>query len=266
MRPAADSPDGGVPDVAVYAQHRHGARRRWQDVEKQRGRPDTPVVYVARGSHASYFQRGRHKTDAWYDVADGRRPAPKLALEIVSDATHPWLRWPGRWGDTMARDKLDIDQTSPTGPGTKAHWRNPDLLLDDARPSLLSRPPRAPDVQLTRGTDERLQIRYDFGDRDPKPLALVVTINSRNEEGVPPITSTFEDVARKPKGTIATEIPLHPAHHYDVYASTVAGDPPAASESQLTLIDALEPERQRPFTQEVAQKIGKLFATIRGDG
>ena len=194
------APDGGVPDVAVYAQHRHGARRQWQAVEKQRDNPDTPVVYVARGSHASYFQRGRHRTDVWYDVADGKRPAPKLALEIVSDATHPWLRWPGHWGDTTARDKFDIDQTSPTGPGLKAHWRNPDVLLEGARASLLSVPPRAPDVQVTRRPDDTLQIRYDFRDRDPRPRALVVTINSRNEEGVPPITSTFEDVAQKPSG------------------------------------------------------------------
>ena len=260
------APDGGLPDIAVYAQHRHGARRLWRDVEKHRANPDTPVVYVARGSHASYFQRGRHKTDVWYDIADGQRPAPALTLEIVSDATHPWLHWPGRWGDTTARDKLDIDQTSPTGPGTKAHWRNPDVLLDNARASLLSKPPRAPDVQVTRGAGGLLQLGYDFSDRDLTPRALVVTINSRNEEGVPPITSTFEDVADKPKGTIATEIPLHPAHHYDVYTSTVTGDPPEASESQLTLIDAREPERQRPFSQEVAVKIGKLFAKISGDG
>ena len=46
--------DGDAPDVAVYAQHRHGEKRSWEDVEKLAG-SDRPVVYVARGSHAAYF-------------------------------------------------------------------------------------------------------------------------------------------------------------------------------------------------------------------
>jgi hypothetical protein len=257
---------GDVPDVAVYAQHRHGEKRRWEDVEKLRDSPDVPVAYVARGSHAAYFEKGYHQTEAWYDIADGKRPAPKLVLEIVEDATHPWLRWPGRWGDTMARDTgADLDQAAPTGPGTKKHWRDPNTLLDNAKPSLLRKSPRAPDVTLTRGRGDRLQIAYDFSAREPAPRALVVTVNSRNEKGVPPTTHTFEEVAGKPKGTIATDVLLHPERHYDVYASTVAGDPPQPSASQFTEIEAVHEEKDEPFGQAVAQRIGKLFAKIRGD-
>ncbi|MGH2900161.1 MAG: Vps62-related protein, partial [Solirubrobacteraceae bacterium] len=168
--------DGDVPDVAVYAQHRHGEKRPWAQVERLRG-TDTPVVYVARGSHAAYFEAGYHQTEAWYDIADGKRPAPKLTVEIVSDATHPWMRWPGRWGDTTPRDrKLDLDQSSPTGPGTKKHWRNPDSLLDNAKASVLRAPPRAPDVRLARGKGNRLVIDYDFSARTISPRALVVTV------------------------------------------------------------------------------------------
>ncbi|MEA2194793.1 MAG: hypothetical protein QOG42_1227 [Solirubrobacteraceae bacterium] len=70
------SPDGDVPDVAVYAQHRHGEKRAWKDVEKLAGRPDTPDVNVCRGSHASYIEKGYHQSEAFYDLADGKRPAP----------------------------------------------------------------------------------------------------------------------------------------------------------------------------------------------
>jgi hypothetical protein len=257
---------GDVPDVAVYAQHRHGEKRKWEDVEKLRDSPDVPVAYVARGSHAAYFEKGYHQTEAWYDIADGKRPAPKLVLEIVEDATHPWLRWPGRWGDTMPRDTgADLDQAAPTGPGTKKHWRDPNTLLDNAKPSLLRKSPRAPDVTLTRGRGDRLQIAYDFSAREPAPRALVVTVNSRNEKGVPPTTHTFEEIAAEPKGTIATDVLLHPERHYDVYASTVAGDPPQPSASQFTEIEAVHEEKDEPFGQAVAQRIGKLFAKIRGD-
>jgi hypothetical protein len=258
--------DGDVPDVAVYAQHRQGEKRNWVDVEKLADAPDVPVAYIARGSHAAYFEAGYHQTEAWYDIADGRRKAPKLVLEIVEDATHPWMRWPGRWGDTTPRERgLDLDQSSPTGPGTKKHWRDPDRLLDSARPSVLREAPRAPDVTMTRGRGDRLQIAYDFSSRTIPPSALVVTVNSRNEKGVPPITHTFEEVAGQPEGTIQTDIPLHPERNYDVYASTVAGDPPKPSASQFTEIPAVHVEKDQPFGQEVAQAVGKLFAKIRGD-
>ncbi len=258
--------DGDVPDVAVYAQHRHGEKRNWKDVEKLPGSPDVPVAYIARGSHAAYFEAGYHQTEAWYDIADGRRPAPKLVLEIVEDASHPWMRWPGRWGDTVPRDhSADLDQSAPRGPGTKKHWRDPNRLLESAKPPILRDPPRAPDVALTRDEDDKLQIAYDFSARSVPARALVVTVNSRNEKGVPPTTHTFEQVADETKGMIRTDILLHRERHYDVYASTVAGNPPQPSASQLTEIEALHDEKDQPFGQEVAQVVGRLFATIRGD-
>jgi hypothetical protein len=258
--------DGDVPDVAVYAQHRQGEKRNWEDVEKLPGSDDTPVVYVARGSHAAYFEAGYHQTEAWYDIADGKRPAPRLTLEIIEDATHPWMRWPGRWGDTTPHDHgADLDQASPTGPGTKKHWHHPDSLLDGARPSVLRTAPRAPDVTIARDKAGMLQIDYDFSSRKVQPRALVVTVNSRDEHGVPPVTHTFEQVASVPRDRIKTHVPLHPARHYDLYASTVSGDPPQPSASQLTEVDPAGPARQPAFGQAVAQSLGGLFAKIRGD-
>ena len=255
-----------TPDIAVYAQHRHGEKRAWADVEKLASEPDRPVVYVARGSHASYFERGFHQTEAWYDVADAKREAPKLKLEIVDDAGHDWLRWPGRWGDTMPREHShDLDQSSPTGPGSKKAWRDPGSLLDNAVASVVRTPPRAPEVSITRGRDGRLQIAYDFTDRESAPRALVVTVNSRNEKGVPPITHTFDDVAAQRRGTLRTDIPVDPARHYDIYASTVAGDPPVPSASTFIELDPVEPEKDTPLGQHIAQTLGGFFAKIRGD-
>ena len=261
------APDGDAPDVAVYAQHRHGEKRAWQDVEKVAGNPDAPVVYVGRGSHAGYFEKGYHQTEAFYDLADGKRPAPKLTLEIIEDATHGWLRWPGRWGDTMPpdHDKIDLAQSSPTGPGTKKQWRNPNRLLDNAVASKLRTAPAAPDVAVTRGTGDRMQIDYDFQQHEVPPLALVVTVNSRNEKGVPPMTHTFEEVAGIDHGTIGTDVVLDPAHHYDIYASTVAGDPPKPSASQFTEIEPVVAEKPPTFLQKLAQRFGRLIARIRRD-
>jgi hypothetical protein len=260
--------DGDVPDVAVYAQHRNGEKRAWEDVEKHPDNPDTPVVYVARGSHAAYFEEGYHQTDAWYDVADGKRPAPKLALEIIDPEEHAWMRWPGRWGDTTPRDRSkDLDQSSPTGPGTKRHWRNPDVLLDNARSPVLRKTPRAPDVTITRAKGNRMQVDYDFSARAVQPRALVVTVNSRDEKGVPPMTHTYEQVATEPKGTIRpADVVLHPAHHYDIYASTVAGDPPQPSASQFTEIEPVATAaKEEAVGPKLAQGVGRLFARIRGD-
>jgi hypothetical protein len=256
-------PAGDEPDVAVYAQHVNAEKRAWSDVEQEDGHP---VVYVARGSHASYFEAGFHTTEAWYDIADGKRKAPKLVLEIVEDATHPWMRWPGRWGDTTPRERgADLDQSAPTGPGTKKHWRDPNRLLDNAKPSVLREAPRAPDVKATRGRGDRLQIEYDFSSRTIPPSALVVTVNSRNEKGVPPITHTFEEVAAQRRGTLKTDIPAHPARHYDIYASTVAGDPPVPSASTFIELCPVEPEKDTPLGQHIAQTLGGFFAKVRGD-
>jgi hypothetical protein len=251
----------GRPDVAVYAQHRHGEKRPWGEVEKLASDPDKPVVYVSRGSHASYFEPGFHETEAWYDLADGKRPAPALALEIVSAATHPWLRWPGRWGDTVAQDRSGVQADSPTGPGRKKQWSDPQALLDDATVSKRREPPPAPDVIAARA-GRKLRVDYDVAAREPTPHTLVVTVNSRNEKGVPPRTHTFP-VAAGGKGTVTTGVELDPAKHYDVYTSTVAGDPPLPSESTYVEIDAAAPAGKMALPTRIVRFVSRRVAQIR---
>jgi hypothetical protein len=253
----------GAPDVAVYAQHRSAQRRAWTDVEKLGSDRDRPVVYVARGSHGAYFERGFHPTEAWYDIADGKRAASRLALEIVDDASHDWLRWPGFWGDTTPRDRSAIlDSFSPTSPGTRRVWRDPGSLLDAATSPAARTPLPAPEVAIGRDRANRLRITYDFRDRDIPPRALVVTVHSPD---VPPMTHTFEQVAAARRGTLRTDIPIDPARHYEIYASTVAGDPPIPSDSMLTELGPAGPEPERPFWQRVARVLARIVAAIRGD-
>jgi len=246
------------PDVAVYAQHVNAEKRAWTDVEREDGHP---VVYVARGSHASYFEAGFHTTEAWYDIADGKRKTPELTLEILDGDGPGWARWRGRWGDTQPRLPGGLQQPSPTGPGAKAQWSKPDTLLDKAITPQQRTPAEAPEVTITRNGDW-MRITFDFETHDPPPRSLIVTVNSRDETGVPPRTYTFslEDTG---SGTLNTRIPTDPAKHYDVYTSTSAGDPPVPSESTLTLLDPVG-EAKHPVLQSVAQGLGKVFAWIRG--
>lgn len=95
-------PAGATPDLAVYAQHDRAEARRWGLVERVGLRP---VVYPARGSHASYFTAADdHWTGHWFDHADGRRATPELTLVLVDeqDPAFAWIRWPGP-GATRAR-------------------------------------------------------------------------------------------------------------------------------------------------------------------
>jgi hypothetical protein len=231
--------DGDAPDVAVYAQHGAAEKRPWPAVKHPPDRPDTPLVFPGRGSHASYFEPGVYETEAWFDIADGRR-APRnaeLSLDVIESDSEPgWVAWPGRWGDTEPNIP-GIEQPSPHGPCGHGQWNDPELLLDtavtrDAQP--LTSAPQAPRVKATRRRG-MMRLDYDFtGRAGPEPEKLVVTVNSRDEPDVPPRTFTF-GVQRIRSGRLDTRIALERGHHYDINASVIsAGDrtavPSAAAE------------------------------------
>lgn len=256
MHPSEDR-----PDLAVYAQHRYGEKRSWSGVRKDGERP---IVYVARGSHASYFEPGLHQTEAWYDLADGKRPAPDLTLELIRPETHGWMLWKGRWGDTKPKDKLGLHSNSPTGPGRKKQWSKPNDWLNEATETTLGDAQERPQVRALR-EHGLLRVDYDFRDREPRPDALVVTVNSRDEKDVPPRTHTCDQFDSAAKGHVAITIKLDPDKHYDVYTSTVAGNPPMPSESRLSEIDPVGAKSKEAFVTKVTIFLSRLFARIRGD-
>ena len=103
-----------------------------------------------------------------------------------------------------------------------------------------------------------MRVDFDFtrqAPATPPAASLQVTVNSRDEAGVPPRTYTFQ-LAQTRRGTLATEVPLDPAKHYDVYASTTSGDPPIPSESVLTELDPAGRVAKLP----VVERVGRLRA------
>jgi len=117
------SPDG-TPGTAAYAQHTAGEVCSWDRVEKT---PDGhPVVYIADGSHASYFTAGDHVIPGgagYTDDADGA--GARLTPDVIDlDAEQPgWLAWPGHWGASNGF------AASPSGPQQHEHatqWWYPD--------------------------------------------------------------------------------------------------------------------------------------------
>jgi Vacuolar protein sorting-associated protein 62 len=230
---------GGQPDLAVYAQHAHAERRDWRQVDVA---PATkrPIVYVARGSHASYFEPGTHWTGVWFDHADGKRRSPELALELVDDDAHGWVHWPGTWGDTR-KGANPLGSDSPAGPGRHPQFDDPLVLLDTAQQMLIAPPaaprpsvPPAPRVAATWGRQDRIRIAYQVlappGGR--RPTILVVSLNSPDEKA-PPTAATLR--LRAATGTVSVPIEVDPAKRYDLYVSSATADGVASESVRLDL-------------------------------
>ena len=185
-------PAAEVPDLAAYAQHTHAEQRAWDKVERV---GDQPVVYPARGSHASYFTADTHWTGDWFDFADGKRPAPPLTLEILSDAagTNDWAVWPGMWGGTTPPpgDVSPLDDSSPRGPGGHKQYKDPAVLLATAAAHAAAlaaapapAPPTAPTVSAAVAGQD-LQVTYDT--HDLTPAGLVVAVGDPHDAAPPEI-------------------------------------------------------------------------------
>jgi hypothetical protein len=108
----------GVPHNAVYAHHGDAAKCTWPKLDTSGARP---VVYVALGSHASYFHTGRHGND--FDV-DGKQPRRVRKLIRINNSSPKWINWPGFWGNSRGGFK------SPKGPKFQSGdvWANPEAF------------------------------------------------------------------------------------------------------------------------------------------
>jgi hypothetical protein len=107
------------PRLAIYAQHESGAWRYWNEIERVGPNKERPVVYVARGSHASYFKPGKHfiqdiakHIPRYESLPDSLKPSDNTdglmvksdeRLVIIKDNLPGWVNWQGHWGGSTSR-------------------------------------------------------------------------------------------------------------------------------------------------------------------
>jgi hypothetical protein len=120
------------PVEAVYAQHGGGERCGWDEVETRGGRP---VVYVAHGSHASYFHAGT-RDRMWpdpNDEADGRGRVTRPEVVEITASSPPWMAYERPWGPSRGSPFVPPEQDSPLGPSHQPERWDPDAFAADAR-------------------------------------------------------------------------------------------------------------------------------------
>jgi hypothetical protein len=112
-----------APDLLACAQHRVGSAYPWSTVQTIAGHP---IIYVGWLSHACLPAPGWHEADH----VDGRRWAGLTRLDAIDPHTHAWMLCGVHWGDTT-------DTTSPSSPGSRRQWRDPNgwlkVVAPDAR-------------------------------------------------------------------------------------------------------------------------------------
>ncbi|MBA2519791.1 MAG: Vps62-related protein [Chloroflexia bacterium] len=119
------------PTRVVYAQHAGGETANWEDAKIDK-EGDRPIVYVAAGSHASFYGPGtwlgwgQDGAGLGCDVTTGPwdRVAPEVRL-IPEEITGPadpfaWTTFRGRWGE---RDTWVYN--GPRGPNLSHSWAEP---------------------------------------------------------------------------------------------------------------------------------------------
>ena len=231
---------GGEPATAIYAQHAYAESMDWARVHKDPAHDDCPIVYAGRGSHASYFERGLHRTHVrvaslfiplWWDATDGEGPELRQELEIL-DPVPPWADWGGRWGGT--------GQVSPVGPVSHGQWDDPATLAEVAiehdQEAFSGTPPVA-----VRRAPSGLRVAFDFTPVGDPPDRLVITSST---DGQPPITDTIV-VDRLTRGRLFTRTELDPDRTYAVALSTISieGVPTRPQAVTLSPLRAVSPAR-----------------------
>lgn len=136
------------PKYITYAWHHGGTNFQWDDKTVERLEDIHPVVYVASGSHASYWSAGAHpfyqEIDNWFDdcftdhawvekeltppsiPGDPGVPVETYNLVQVDSETSTWINWKGHWGEIdWGPAAINTGSSGPNSPGTTTKWKDP---------------------------------------------------------------------------------------------------------------------------------------------
>ena len=112
--------------AVTYAQHRSGVTANWNEVETEGA---SPVVYSARGTHASLLRAGDFVVSdrsLLPDHNDGKGQRVRLDLVQLSEGQTPWAFSPGTWGgtkpDSQVLGKVGVEANSPAALGHHLAW------------------------------------------------------------------------------------------------------------------------------------------------
>ena len=226
-----------TPVTAVYAHHRSGFRVAYDEVETELSDGvAVPVVFSARGSHASMLRSGSQTEGSPVpDHNDAKGPRVRPDVVALSETTTPWVWWPGSWGGTKAGSSilghLGVEANSPFAFTRHPAWSAPLQFADTcSTPSLPplgtpmagapSPPPPAPQVSVTPA-DGQLAVAVDASDAAAHGANQVVVSARPAGSSEPAVSRTFS-LAHKATGTVMLPMTADGAH--DVHVVAVAPD------------------------------------------
>jgi hypothetical protein len=231
------------PVTAVYAHHRSGFRVAFDEVETDQvdgvdgvDGVEVPVVFSARGSHASMLRSGSQTEGSPVpDHNDAKGPRVRPDVVALSEAATPWVWWPGSWGGTKAGSSilghLGVDANSPYAFTRHPAWSAPlQFAQACAAPSLPpigqplagapSPPPPTPQVSVV-SRDGQLAVDVDASDAAVAGATQVV-VSARPAGSSDPAVSRSLTLAHHTVGTVT--LPMTAAGPHDVHVVAVAPD------------------------------------------
>jgi hypothetical protein len=227
-----------TPVTAVYAHHRSGFRVAYDEVETQLdGGVAAPVVFSARGSHASMLRSGSQVEGSPVpDHNDAKGPRVRPDVVALSETATPWVWWPGSWGGTKAGSSilghLGVEANSPFAFPRHPAWSAPlEFAQSCSAPSLPpvgqsmvgapSPAPPMPQVSVAPGPDGRLAVAVDASDAAAHGATHLV-VSARPAGSSEPAVSRRFTLAHNTAGTVM--LPITAAGAHDVHAVAVTSD------------------------------------------